>query len=302
MGILIGLLILCVIVTIGSPYFLTQQNIFNVLRQMSTNMIISSAMTIIMITGGIDLSPGAVAALASCVGTGIIVNNGVPIWLGIIIALLIGALVGLVNGYILATTPLPPFIITYSTMSICRGLAYIYTSAQTIRITDPAFVNLGIGFTFGIPNPVIFMVIIVAIVYVILNRTKLGRHMYAIGGNATAAEYAGINIKAIRVFMYVFSGVLAAFAGILITGRSYSALASTGDGAEMNAIAAVCLGGTSFAGGEGRISGTVIGAMIIAILSNGMNLLGINSFWQDVVKGIVIIIAVYVDLFRKKKK
>lgn len=300
-GILIGLVALCVVIAFRSDSFLTYENIMNVLRQSAQNIFIASGMTIILIAGGIDLSVGSVVGLVG-VMVGSMVNDGMPILLAVGICLVVGALMGTFNGMILSRTTLPPFIVTYALMTILRGGIYVYTGGTTVRIDDRSFIAVGTGYTLGIPNPVWYMAVILAIVYLILNRTKLGRHIYAIGGNEKAAEFSGIDVKNVRLFVYVFSGIMAAVAGIVLAARSYSGQPTAGTGAEMDAIEACVLGGCSMAGGYGFIGGTIIGALIIAIMNNGLNLMRIDSYWQMVAKGVIVLIAVYVDYVKNQKK
>lgn len=300
-GIMIGLVALCVVIAFRSDSFLTYENIMNVLRQSAQNIFIASGMTIILIAGGIDLSVGSVVGLVG-VMVGTMVNDGMPILLAVGICLVVGALMGTFNGMILSRTTLPPFIVTYALMTILRGGIYVYTAGTTVRIDDRSFIAVGTGYTLGIPNPVWYMAVILAIVYLILNRTKLGRHIYAIGGNEKAAEFSGIDVKNVRLFVYVFSGIMAAVAGIVLAARSYSGQPTAGTGAEMDAIEACVLGGCSMAGGYGFIGGTIIGALIIAIMNNGLNLMRIDSYWQMVAKGVIVLIAVYVDYVKNQKK
>lgn len=300
-GILIGLVALCVVIAFRSDSFLTYENIMNVLRQSAQNIFIASGMTIILIAGGIDLSVGSVVGLVG-VMVGTMVNDGMPILLAVGICLVVGALMGTFNGMILSRTTLPPFIVTYALMTILRGGIYVYTGGTTVRIDDRSFIAVGTGYTLGIPNPVWYMAVILAIVYLILNRTKLGRPIYAIGGNEKAAEFSGIDVKNVRLFVYVFSGIMAAVAGIVLAARSYSGQPTAGTGAEMDAIEACVLGGCSMAGGYGFIGGTIIGALIIAIMNNGLNLMRIDSYWQMVAKGVIVLIAVYVDYVKNQKK
>lgn len=300
-GILIGLVALCVVIAFRSDSFLTYENIMNVLRQSAQNIFIASGMTIILIAGGIDLSVGSVVGLVG-VMVGTMVNDGMPILLAVGICLVVGALMGTFNGMILSRTTLPPFIVTYALMTILRGGIYVYTGGTTVHIDDRSFIAVGTGYTLGIPNPVWYMAVILAIVYLILNRTKLGRHIYAIGGNEKAAEFSGIDVKNVRLFVYVFSGIMAAVAGIVLAARSYSGQPTAGTGAEMDAIEACVLGGCSMAGGYGFIGGTIIGALIIAIMNNGLNLMRIDSYWQMVAKGVIVLIAVYVDYVKNQKK
>ena len=300
-GIMIGLVALCVVIAFRSDSFLTYENIMNVLRQSAQNIFIASGMTITLIAGGIDLSVGSVVGLVG-VMVGTMVNDGMPILLAVGICLVVGALMGTFNGMILSRTTLPPFIVTYALMTILRGGIYVYTGGTTVRIDDRSFIAVGTGYTLGIPNPVWYMAVILAIVYLILNRTKLGRHIYAIGGNEKAAEFSGIDVKNVRLFVYVFSGIMAAVAGIVLAARSYSGQPTAGTGAEMDAIEACVLGGCSMAGGYGFIGGTIIGALIIAIMNNGLNLMRIDSYWQMVAKGVIVLIAVYVDYVKNQKK
>ena len=301
-GILIGLVAICVVVSIKSPRFLSQENIMNVLRQISSNMYVASSMTMILIAGGIDLSVGSVIAITG-VTSGTLLNMGLPIPLVILISLLLGALYGAISGVIITNTTLPPFIVTYSMMQILRGATYVYTGGTTVRIDDRTYTNLGTGYAFGfLPLPVVYLMVVLLIVFLVMNNTELGRHIYAVGGNEKAARYSGINVRRTRMFVFTFSGVMGALAGLVLAARSYSGNPLAGNGAEMDAIAACVLGGTSMAGGYGFVGGTLIGALIIGIMNNGLNLMGIDSYWQIILKGVVILIAVYVDYLKNLKK
>lgn len=301
-GILIGLVALCVIIALQSPNFLSQDNIMNVLRQISSNMYLACGMTMILIAGGIDLSVGSIVAITG-VTAGTLLNMGLPIPATILICLLAGALYGSVNGVIITRTTLPPFIVTYAMMQILRGATYVYTGGTTVRIDDRTFTNLGTGYVLGVvPLPVVYMLVVFVIVFIILNKTRLGRHIYAVGGNEKAARFSGINVRRTRMFVYVFSGVMGALAGLVLCARSYSGNPLAGDGAEMDAIAACVLGGASMAGGYGFVGGTLIGALIIGLLNNGLNLMRIDSYWQIILKGVVILAAVYVDYVKNLKK
>ncbi|WP_026585425.1 ABC transporter permease [Bacillus sp. J33] len=303
MGILIGLLILCIVITIINPNFLTSNNLLNVLRQTSTNLYLALAMTMIIILGGIDLSVGSIMAVTGVVTTGLIALFDTSVFVAVIAGLLVGMLFGAINGYVAATTIIPPFIITLATMNIARGAAYVITDGKPVRVMSDSFNFIGSGYLFGVlPMPVLYLMILLILCYFIMNKTKLGRYMYAVGGNAEAARFSGINIKKIQFFAYTFSGLMAAVAGIVLASRMFSGQPTAGEGAELDAIAAVVLGGTSMTGGYGRIGGTVIGALIIGVLSNGLNLMGVSSFWQYIVKGIVIMVAVYADVIKRRKK
>lgn len=301
-GILIGLVVLCVVVSIRSDKFLTQDNIMNVLRQISTNMYLASSMTMILIAGGIDLSVGSIIAITG-VTAGTLVSAGLPLPVAILICLLMGALYGTISGSIIVNTTLPPFIVTYAMMQILRGATYVYTGGTTVRIDDRDFTNLGTGYAFGVvPLPVIYLAVVLVIVFFVLNKSQLGRHIYAVGGNERAARFSAISIKRTRMFVYVFSGIMGALAGLVLCARNYSGNPVAGNGAEMDAIAACVLGGTSMAGGYGFIGGTLIGALIIGVMNNGLNLMRIDSYWQIILKGIVILVAVYVDYLKNLKK
>lgn len=302
LGILIGLLIMCIGLTFISDSFVTTTNIFNVLRQIAVNVFLACGMTMVILIGGIDLSVGSVIAISGCLCAGLITNNGLPSGAAIALSILAGTAVGAFNGLIVANTKIPPFIVTLAMMNIGRGFARIYTKATTILVNDDLFIWIGSGKIFGeIPIQIVFMIVIIAITALILNKTKFGRNIYAVGDNMQAAVYSGINSKKVVFLVFTLSGLFAACAGILSAARTFSGQFSVGDGAEMDAISAVVLGGTSMTGGVGRISGTLIGCLVIGILNNGMNLMGIDSSWQYVVKGIVVLLAVYIDYIKKEK-
>lgn len=303
MGILIGLIILCIIITIVNPTFLTSNNLMNVLRQTSTNLYLALAMTMVIIIGGIDLSVGSVMAVTGVATTMSIAMWDMPVLVAVAIGLLVGLLFGAINGYVAATTVIPSFIITLATMNIARGAAYVMTDGQPVRVMSDSFNFIGSGYIGGfLPTPVLYLIIFLIVCYLIMNKTKLGRYLYAVGGNPEAARFSGINIKKVKFFAYTFSGFMAAVAGIVLASRMFSGQPTAGNAAELDAIAAVVLGGTSMSGGIGKIGGTVIGALIIGVLSNGLNLMGVSSFWQYIVKGIVILVAVYADVIKRRKE
>ena len=282
--------------------FLTEKNIFNVLRQSASNLMLACGMTMVIILGGIDLSVGSIIAMSGVFAAGAVVWGGMPEVVGILIGILSGLVFGLFNGFMIAMTKIPPFIVTLASMNIAKGIAQVYSGGKPIRcMTDP-WKFLGAGYVGPIPTPVITMFIVFVIAVFLLNRTKIGRHIYAVGGNDKAAEFSGINIAKVKFVVFAFSGVMAGLAGVTIASRLYSGTCTSGDGAEMDAIAAVVVGGTSMAGGSGKLGGTLIGVLIIGILNNGLNLMGINSNWQYIVKGAVILLAVYVDYLRSNAK
>jgi len=293
-GQLAFLCVLLIVMSIASDKFRTSANLINVTRQVSINMIVACAMTMVLIIGGIDLSVSAVIAVSGMVSA-YLSFSGVPFAVCLLAGLAAGAAAGLINGLIIANTKLSPFIVTYATQSIMRGMVYVITGAGTIRLTSDAYLNFGGGSLGAVPLPVIYMVLIIVITSLLLSRTKLGRHLYAIGGNPKAAKYAGINNRKDTVLIYVISGLCAALAGMVLTSRNSSMQPAVGTGAEMDAIAAVVLGGTSMAGGRGAIGGTILGTFIIGFINNGLNMLRMDSFYQYIAKGIVILIAVYLD-------
>lgn len=299
LGPLLGLIILIVIVTILNPSFIEPLNILNLLRQVSINALIAFGMTFVILTGGIDLSVGSILALSSAVMANFMVSGWDPI-IAIILGCLLGGILGGINGLLITKGRMAPFIATLATMTIFRGLTLVYTNGNPITGlgNQAAFQFLGRGYLFGIPVPAITMLIVFAILWIILHKTPFGRKTYAIGGNEKASIISGIKVDRIKIMIYALIGLLSALAGAILTSRLNSAQPTAGTSYELDAIAAVVLGGTSLTGGRGRIVGTLIGALIIAILNNGLNLLGVSSFYQMVVKGIVIAIAVLLD--RKK--
>ena len=308
LGISIGLIALCLILVIydatqGRVVFLTTNNVMNVLRQVATNLIIACGMTMIIILGGIDLSVGSIVGLSGCVTAMLIAYQDWPIAAAVAAGIFIGVLSGAFNGLIISKTTIPPFIVTLAMMNIARGACYVYTNAQPIRIMSDTFNFIGSGYIANvIPVPVIYLIIIVVLSSFIMNRTRLGRHIYAVGGNPTAAKFSGIKNGRVLFFAFLFSGIMSAISGVILASRMFSGQPTAGQGFELDAIAAVVLGGTSMAGGVGKIGGTVIGALIIGVLNNGLNLLNINSFWQLIVKGVFVLIAVYADFLKKQSR
>ncbi len=305
LGILIALaimiLFLCVWPT-TSHTFPTKTNIFNVLRQIAPNLMLACGMTMCILLGGIDLSVGSIIAMSGCLAAGAVVWGGMPEIVGILVALISGALFGMFNGLVIAKTTIPPFIVTLASQNIAKGIAYVFSGGKPIRCMTDAWKFLGAGSVLGIPTPVITMFVVFVICLLFLNRTRIGRHIYAVGGNTTAAKFSGIDTVKVKFIVHTISGLLAGLAGITIASRLYSGTCTSGDGAENDAIAAVIIGGTSMAGGSGKLGGTLIGALIIGILNNGLNLMGVNSDWQYIIKGGVILGAVYVDFIRGKNK
>ncbi|WP_311077795.1 ABC transporter permease subunit [Paenibacillus polymyxa] len=299
LGPLLGLIILVIIVSVLNPSFLEPLNILNLLRQVSINALIAFGMTFVILTGGIDLSVGSILALSSAFVANMMLAGFDPI-LAIIIGCALGGVMGMVNGLMITKGKMAPFIATLATMTIFRGLTLVYTNGNPITgLGDSLVFQLfGRGYQFGIPVPAITMLITFAVLWIILHKTPFGRKTYAIGGNEKASIVSGIKVPRVKIWIYSLTGMLSALAGAILTSRLNSAQPTAGTSYELDAIAAVVLGGTSLSGGRGRIVGTLIGVLIIGTLNNGLNLLGVNSFYQMVVKGIVIAIAVLID--RKK--
>ncbi|QCX34395.1 ribose ABC transporter permease [Caloramator sp. E03] len=302
LGIIIGLAVMCTILSILSPAFLTKENIINVLRQVSTNANLAFGMTLAIIINGIDLSVGSILALSGTITAGLITFNNMPVITSVIIGIIIGISLGLFNGIVIAKTGIPPFIVTLAMYNIARGAAYVYTGGMPVRTMNEQFNFIGNGYLGPIPLPVIYTLIFLVTMYILMNKTKFGRYVYAVGGNRDAARFSGINIKKIEIAVYTIIGFLSGFSGIVLCARMYSGQPTVGVGFELDAIAACVLGGTSMMGGIGKIGGTVLGVLVIGVLNNGLNLLNINSFWQLIAKGVVILLAVYVDILKKKKK
>jgi len=295
---LIGLIVLIGIVGILSPSFFTVANLLNVLRQTSINGVIAAGMTFVILTGGIDLSVGSILGFSGAVAASCLAS-GQSMLVTIVLTLVIGSGVGLINGIIISKGKLQPFIVTLATMTILRGATLVFTDGKPISLgtgtSAISFSKIGGGTILGIPTPVVIMIFAFAICYYILTQTKMGRYTYALGGNEEATRLSGLNADRIKMFVYTISGLLASVAAIIITSRLFSAQPNAGDGYELDAIAAVVLGGTKLAGGKGKITGTIIGALIIGVLSNALNLLNVSSYFQMIAKGVVILIAVLLD-------
>jgi ribose transport system permease protein len=299
MGSLLGLLLLGIILTLLSDRFLSVNNLLNVARQVSINAIISVGMTLVILTGGIDLSVGSILALSGSITAGLMAG-GTTLVVALIAGIAIGSLLGIVNGLLVTKGKIQPFIATMGMMTIARGVTLVYTEGRPITGMEGAFRFLGGGYVVGIPFPVILMAIIFAVAYFVLKKTCFGRYIYAIGGNEEAARLSGIRTDRVIVAVYTLAGFFAGLGGIIMASRLNSAQPTAGMGFELDAIAAVVLGGTSLSGGIGTIGGTLIGALIIGVLDNGLNLLNVSSFYQQVAKGLVILIAVLLDRKRNK--
>lgn len=295
LGTLAGLLALCLGLWIATPHFVTTSNLLNVLEQSAIVGVLAVGMTFVILTGGIDLSVGSLVALTGVV-FGLVVQAGMPISLAVAAALATGAAAGMVNGGLVTIGRLPPFIATLGMMSVARGLALMLSDGRPISGFDAGFRALSTERIAGFPVPTLLMLGIYAVAAFILSRTILGRYTYAVGGNEEATVLAGINVRLVKVTVYAISGVLSAVTSLLLVARLNSAQPIAGMSYELDAIAAVVIGGASLLGGTGTVAGTLIGALIMAVLRNGLNLLGVSSYLQQVAIGIVIVTAVLVDM------
>ncbi|TFD60935.1 ABC transporter permease [Cryobacterium suzukii] len=299
-GALVGLVVLCLALFIATPDFLTGPNLLNIGIQVSTVAVLAFGMTFVIVAGGIDLSVGSVAALSAMSSGWMFASAGLPGWLALVGGLVVGALAGVINGLANAYGKLPSFIATLAMLSVARGLTLVISDGRPIK-TAPEVSFLG-GNLGPVPMPIVILVIAALAASFLLNRTVIGRSMYAVGGNAEAARLSGLPVKRILVTVFALAGLFAALAGLLLAGRLDSAQPQAAAGYELDAIAAVVIGGASLSGGLGRISGTLVGALVLVVIRNGLNLLNVTSFWQQVVIGLVIALAVGIDVLRRKTR
>jgi ribose transport system permease protein len=300
-GVFLALIALMILFSTLSPYFLKTNNILTVLSQVSIIAILAFGMTFVLMIGEIDLSVGSIVALCGVV-LGLMLSNGYNVFISILAVIATGALAGLFNGFISAKFRIPTFIVTVATLGIFRGVGYAFTDARPIEIDNPVILFLGNSKLFNIiPVPVIVVAVLLIIAHVLLSKTKFGRQAKIAGGNKTAAEYVGIDTKRLQMKVFMITGVAAAISSILLAARLYSAQPNAATGYELDAIASAVLGGTSLSGGYGTVLGTFIGALIIGVINNGMNLIGMPYFYQQIIKGLIIIIAVFIDVKNKER-
>ena len=308
---LVALMLMIIAMTFLSDNFATSDNLFNVMRQVSVNLCISVGMTLVILTGGIDLSVGSVLAFSGAVAAGLMKSGiewaGADVFIGftffgcILAALLIGGALGWFNGQMVTRFKVPPFVATLAMLTMARGFTMLYTNGFPITGIGEQFAYLGTGWFLGVPMPVWVTIGVIVIFGFFIRKSRMGRYIYAIGGNEKATLLSGINVRKVKVTVYTLAGVLSAVAGLLVTARLDSAQPNAGMGYELDSIAAVVIGGTSLSGGKGSIMGTVIGALIIGVLNNGLVLLNVSPFWQQVIKGLVILLAVILDRMSSKK-
>jgi ribose transport system permease protein len=302
---LIALLLMVVVFSIFADGFLSADNFWTVMRQISVNLCLSVGMTMVILTGGIDLSVGSILAVSGAIMAGLLkrgtelealnlhIGYGVPA--AILIGILVGASLGLFNGVMITRFRVPPFIATLAMLTIARGFTKLYTGGEAITGLGDVFVNIGSGRLLGIPNQFWIAAGIVAAAVVLLRKTRFGRYVYAVGGNEEAAKLSGLNVNRVKMMVYIISGALASVGALIMTSRLNSATPIAGEGLELDSIAAVVIGGTSLLGGRGSVQGTVLGALIIGVLNSGLVIMGVDPFWQQVIKGGVILLAVVVD-------
>ncbi len=299
-GVLPVLILFCIMFAIMEPKFLSVNNITNIFRQSAVNIIIASGMTMVILTGGIDLSVGSILAVSAVVALKVSLTPFA--YLAVPIAMLAGLAAGLMNGFLVSFFKMPPFIATLGMMTSLRGAAYILADGTTVINNDLAFAWVGNNNLGIIPWQVFFALIILGLSWILLRRTVVGTRIYAVGGNEKAAVFSGISVATIILIVHGLSGLFSGLAGVVMAARLYSASGLLGVSYELDAIAAVILGGTSFNGGIGGVGGTFVGALIISVLNNGLIIIGVPYFWQQVIKGIVIIVAVIIDIYRQRVK
>lgn len=301
-GIFIVLIFMMLILSILTPNFLTSNNLINVVRQISFIAIIGFGVTAIIITTGIDLSSGSIVALTSVIVASAAHPGQYPLIVTVLIGLSVGLLCGFLNGIIIAKAGIPPFIVTLGMFTAARGAASLFSDGRPISNMKDEFIFLGAGKVLGIPVPIIILVLVAVVTHIILTQTRFGRHVFAVGGNEQAAIISGINVVKVKVMVYTYAGFLASLAGLVLTARINSGQPGLGVGLELDAIASAVIGGTSLSGGMGAVFGTITGALVIGVINNGMDLLNINVYWQQIVKGIIIVLAVFIDKMKNKKR
>lgn len=294
-GIIIALVLMVVTLSIISPVFLRFENIFNILRQISINGYLAIGMTFVVLTGGIDLSVGSIAAISGIMAASVARNHQYPVILAVVVGLGVGLLFGFINGFIVARFEVAPFIVTLGMMSVARGMTFIYSDGRPIPGLKPAFNDIAGSYIFGVPTPVIILAVVVIIAGVVLYKTKFGRYVFAIGGNEKASMISGLNVRRVKMAVYSVSGLLAGLAGVILASRVTAGLPQSGQSYELDAIAAVVIGGTSLSGGKGKLWGTIVGFLLIGVMNNGLDLMNVSSYYQQVVKGLIIILAILLD-------
>ncbi|HRN54841.1 MAG TPA: ribose ABC transporter permease [Agriterribacter sp.] len=294
-GIFIAFVVICIILSVATPYFFTAQNILIVLRQVSINGILAIGVTFVIIAGGIDLSLGSVLALTGVVAASFAHPGTYPLIIPVMLGILTGFVIGAINGLTITLGKVAPFIVTLGMMTIARGLALVWSDGRPVTNLSPAFNYIGGGDFLYIPVPILLFVLVIIVSAVLLKYTRIGRYIYAVGGNENAAKASGIRVNRVKMFAYMMCSGLAGLAGIILASRITTGQPNAGIAYELDAIAAVVIGGTSLLGGRGSIAGTVIGVLIIGVINNGLDLLNVTSYYQQIIKGVIIIGAVLLD-------
>lgn len=301
LGLLVFIALMVIVMAIVSPVFLTTGNLINIIRQVSLNGILAVGLTFVILTGGIDLSVGSLVAVTGVV-VGSMLVNGYSALEAVVAGISISVLFGVFNGVMIAYCGLPPFIATLAGQTIGRGFALVFSDGKPYALADKDFLFIGKGSALGIPIPIWILFIVCAVAAIVLNKTTYGRHVYAFGGNRNATKLSGVKIKFVEMIVYVISALMAGIVGVILAARISSGQPTAGTGYELDAIAAVAIGGTSMSGGIGTLSGTILGFIIIGVLSNSLTLLNVSSFYQQIVKGAIILIAVLMDMRSKRKE
>lgn len=301
-GVIIGLVIIMVFFTVMKAKFLTLDNMLNMLRQTSINGLLAIGMTFVVLTGGIDLSVGSIVGAAGMFAAlAARSETGMPWYLAVLIGLLVGVLLGTINGIVISYLRVPAFIATLGMLSIARGVTFMASNAKPVPGLSQGFLKVGGGSVGIIPIPILILTAVLVLSYIVLYKTRYGRYVFATGGNPSSARVSGINVKQITCSVYMVSGILAGLAGVILTSRVTSGLSQSGDGYEVDAIAAAVIGGNSLSGGRGRLWGTIIGFLIMGVMNNGLDMMAVSSYWQLVIKGIIIIGAVMLDSLNETK-
>lgn len=299
-GVLAALIIVFIISSFFSPKFCTVSNMMTILRTNACTALCAFGMTYVILTGNIDISVGSYMTLCGCLTAMLIGVAGFNVFTAIAVSLVVGIIFGYVNGMLITVVKVPAFIATMATMNIMRGICYVMTNGKPVVFSKGLFTQLGGGYLGIVPLPAVYMIVIFIILWIVLNKTRFGRHIYAVGGNIMAAEYSGISTKFVVSISYIISGILAGCAGILLISRLGSGQPTIGEGAELDAIASCVVGGVSMSGGSGTLFGTLIGCLLIGIISNILNLVGVNSYVQLIVKGVIIVLSIYIDIAKNR--
>ena len=299
-GMVAALLIICGIFSLSSPVFLTQPNIANILNQVAINAVLAVGATFVILSGGIDLGLGSYVALTGVLTAMSVQNEALPLVVGLTVGLLSGTAIGLFNGLVITKGKIAPFVVTLGMMTITRGVALVVSNGRPVSNLSDSFNSISMESLFGVQYPILIVLVVIATASVILNKTIFGRRVYAVGGNDEATRAAGISVDRVKIYVYGLAGGLAGLAGILQASRITTGQPNIGVGYELVAIAAVVIGGTSLSGGFGKLSGTIVGALIIGVINNGLDLMNVSSYYQQIVKGSIIIGALLLDINRKK--